>query len=185
MRVIAGKYRRRKLESPEGSETRPMLDGLRETLFNILQLEVPGTVFADLYSGTGAVGIEALSRGARQAILVEADPRATKVIERNLAALGAEADAMVVHAAVERALPRIEADIWFLGPPYAAHDEYHKTLAALAAKGAKLAIAQHAAKFEPREAYGELKKVRVVKAGSNALSFYRREEPEADEPPAS
>jgi 16S rRNA (guanine(966)-N(2))-methyltransferase RsmD len=157
-----------------------MLDRMRETLFNILQFEVPGTVFADLYSGTGAVGIEALSRGARQAILVEGNPQAVKVIEENLRTLGAEADALVISSRVEAALPRIEADIWFLGPPYAAHDDYHKTLHALAEKGALLAIAQHAASFELRDHYGDLQRTRVVKAGSNALSFFRVRDEESE-----
>ena len=173
MRVIAGKYRRRLLRSLPGKETRPMLDRMRETLFNILQLEVPGKVFADLFSGTGAVGIEALSRGARQAILVESNPQAVKVIEENLRMLDASGDAIVIPARVDSAIPRIEADIWFLGPPYAAHDDYHKTLHALAEKGVKLAIAQHDAKLELRERYEQLERVRVVKIGSNALSFYR------------
>ena len=173
MRVIAGKYRRRQLRSLPGMETRPMLDRMRETLFNILQLEVPGKVFADLFSGTGAVGIEALSRGALQAYMVEANPQAIKVIEANLETLGATADAIVISSRVEAALPRIEADIWFLGPPYADHDAYHKTLHALAEKGAKLAIAQHDAKFELRENYEQLVRTRIVKAGSNALTFYR------------
>ena len=175
MRVIAGKYRRRLLRSLPGNETRPMLDRMRETLFNILQLEVPGTVFADLFSGTGAVGIEALSRGARQAILVEANPQAVKVIEENLRTLDAAKDALVIPARVDSAIPRIDADIWFLGPPYADHDSYHKTLHALAEKGAKLVIAQHSAKFELRERYEQLERTRVLKAGSNALSFYRAE----------
>jgi 16S rRNA (guanine(966)-N(2))-methyltransferase RsmD len=176
MRVIAGKYRRRQLRSLPGKETRPMLDRMRETLFNILQLEVPGVVFADLFSGTGAVGIEALSRGARQAILVEANPQAVKVIEDNLRMLGAEKDAIVVTSRVDAALSRIDADIWFLGPPYAAHDDYHKTLHALGEKGVRLAIAQHDAKFELREGYEGLQKTRVVKIGSNALSFFRAPE---------
>ncbi len=183
MRVIAGRYRRRQLKSLSGNETRPMLDRLRETLFNILQLEVPGTVFADLFSGTGAVGIEALSRGARQAILIEANPAAVEVIEGNLESLGAQADALVIPTRVEAALPRVEADIWFLGPPYADHDAYHKTLHALAEKGVALAIAQHDTKLELRDRYDALERVRVVKAGSNALSFYRREA-EAESQPA-
>lgn len=176
MRIIAGKYRRRQLKSLPGLETRPMLDRMRETLFNILQLEVPGVVFADLFAGTGAVGIEALSRGARQAILVEANPRAVKVIEDNLRTLGAGADALVIPSRVEAALARIDADIWFLGPPYADHDAYHKTLHALAEKGATLAIAQHDSKLELRDRYDALAKTRVVKAGSNALSFFRAEQ---------
>ena len=158
-----------------------MLDRMRETLFNILQLEVPGTVFADLYSGTGAVGIEALSRGAREAILVEANPKAIKVIEENLQTVGAAEDAIVISARVDSALSRIDADIWFLGPPYAEHDDYHKTLHALAGRGARLVIAQHDAKFELRENYEALRKARVVKAGSNALSFFRLPDEDAED----
>lgn len=173
MRIIAGKYRRRNLLSLEGEETRPMLDRMRETLFNVLQTEVPGAVFADLYAGTGAVGIEALSRGAKQAIFVEQNPKAVRVIEANLHAFGASADALVRLKTVEEALPEIEADLYFLGPPYPAVEEYGKTLAALAEKGAKLAVAQHDRKLDLEKRYGALKRTRVLKMGHNVLSFYR------------
>lgn len=173
MRVIAGLYRRRTLQSLEGAQTRPMLDRIRETLFNILQMEIPGKVFADLYAGTGAVGIEALSRGAAEAIFVEDNPKAVRVIEANLHALGADKNARVRMRTVEKALPEIDADIWFLGPPYPAVEEYGKTLTALAEKGAKLAIAQHARRHELPEEVGSLRRARVVNIGSNALSFYR------------
>ncbi|MBI1356870.1 MAG: 16S rRNA (guanine(966)-N(2))-methyltransferase RsmD [Acidobacteria bacterium] len=187
MRVIAGLYRRRLLESLPGDQTRPMLDSMRETLFNILQTQIEGAVFADLYAGTGAVGIEALSRGARQAIFVEANPKALKVIERNLDKLGARAQARPMLGRSHEKVPHIEADIWFLGPPYAAHEEYEKTLAALGEKDVKLVITQHDKRYDPPLKPGKLERYRVVKMGSNALSFYRpaeQEKPAAEEPAA-
>ena len=150
-----------------------MLDRIRETLFNILQFEIPGKVFADLYAGTGAVGIEALSRGAKEAIFVEDNPKAVRVIESNLNALGAANSARVRMRKVEEAIPEIEADIWFLGPPYPAVEEYTKALAALGERDVELAVAQHDRKLELPEQFGSLRRARTVKIGSNALSFYR------------
>ena len=173
MRVIAGMYRSRKLQSLEGHQTRPMLDRIRETMFNILQFEIPGKAFADLYSGTGAVGIEALSRGAKAATFVEDNPKAVRIIESNLNALGAENDARVRMRKVEEAIPEIEADIWFLGPPYPAMEEYTKTLTALGERGVELAVAQHDRKLDLPEQFGALHKARTVNIGSNALTFYR------------
>ena len=173
MRVIAGLYRRRQLESLPGEQTRPMLDRMRETLFNILQTQIEGSVFADLYAGTGAVGIEALSRGAKQAIFVEANAKALKVVERNLETLGAKADARVILGSASEKVPLLDADIWFVGPPYDAHKEYQKTLVALGEKGAKLVIVQHRKVYDPPELPGVLERYRVVKMGSNFLSFYR------------
>jgi 16S rRNA (guanine(966)-N(2))-methyltransferase RsmD len=175
MRVIGGKYRRRLLHSPESSGTRPMLDRMRETLFNILQFEMEGVIFADLYAGTGAVGIEALSRGAKQAFFVEQNRDAARGIAANLRLLGAEADAVVIQSSVQDALPRINADIWFVGPPYADQEAYVSTLAALAEKGAKLVIAQHAKRHELPPAFGALTAFRTVRIGSSALTFYRSE----------
>ena len=175
MRVIAGKYRRRKLESIPGPETRPMLDRMRETLFNIIQTEVDGKVFADLYSGTGAVGIEALSRGASQAIFVESNSRATRVIDRNLATVDAQSDATVVLRPVAEALPSIEADIYFLGPPYPLEDEYTNTLTVLAEKSADFVIAQHSSKLDLPKNFGELTLSGRRKMGANTLSFYRKQ----------
>jgi 16S rRNA (guanine966-N2)-methyltransferase len=182
MRVIAGLYRRRILESLPGDQTRPMLDRMRETLFNILQARIEGVVFADLYAGTGAVGIEALSRGANQAIFVEANGKALKVIERNLETLGAQAGGRVILGAAAEKVPGLEADIWFVGPPYEAHKEYDKTLAALAEKGAELVIAQHRKGYDPPQFPGKLECYRVVKMGSNVLSFFAP--PVSDEEPA-
>lgn len=181
MRVIGGKYRRRQLLSPESSGTRPMLDRMRETLFNILQFEMEGVVFADLYAGTGAVGIEALSRGAKKAFFVEQNRDAARGIAANLQLLGAEADAVVIQSSAKDALPRIDADTWFVGPPYADHEAYTSTITALAAKGAKLVIAQHAKRHDLPEAFGPLTRVRTVQIGSSALTFYRSEPATADD----
>ena len=100
------------LQSLEGSETRPMLGRMRQTLFDVLQWEIPGRVFADLYAGTGAVGIEALSRGAASAVFVESGERAATVIRRNLAALAITDQAEVRTAQVLDTVARIEADIY-------------------------------------------------------------------------
>src|SRR5262252_5394891 len=88
MRVIAGKYRSRRLLTPPGVQTRPTSDRLRETLFNVVAASVPDSIWLDVFAGTGAVGIEALSRGARSVYFVESSGRAVQTIRKNLAALG-------------------------------------------------------------------------------------------------
>ena len=90
MRIIAGKYRSRRLIAPEGMETRPTSDRLRETLFNVVAPSVPDSVWLDLFAGSGAIGIEALSRGARTVYFIESGSRAARIIRQNLASLGIE-----------------------------------------------------------------------------------------------
>lgn len=185
MRVIGGKYKRRKLLSVGGDATRPMLGRMRQTLFDILQDDVAGKVFADLYAGTGAVGIEALSRGARSAVFVEASAAAAKVIRRNLGALEAAGSAQVRVAQVKDVIGSISADVFFLGPPYEAAREYAATLAALAGSRAEWVIAQHGAGLALADRYGGLERVRVVKVGRNRLSMFRcAEAPEAQADPS-
>jgi 16S rRNA (guanine966-N2)-methyltransferase len=118
MRVIGGEFRSRVLKSVPGLETRPTPDRLREALFNVLAPRIGGAVFADLYAGTGAVGIEALSRGASIAIFVEHNRAAVNVIHENLRSLGLEARAQVREGRSLQALKKIEADVVFLDPPY-------------------------------------------------------------------
>ena len=175
MRVIAGKFRRRVLQSLEGSQTRPMLDRMRQTMFDVLQGEIPGRVFADLYAGTGAVGIEALSRGAASAVFVESSQRAVTVIRNNLAALAITDQAEVRTAQVQDVVEGIDADIYFLGPPYEAMHEYVGVLRMLSAKPAEWVIAQHGRELELSERYGDLSRVRVIKVGGNRLSLFRHE----------
>ena len=184
MRVIAGTYRSRPLAAPRGMDTRPTSDRLRETLFNILAPRLPGCRFVDLYSGTGAVGIEALSRGAKQVWFVESAPAAVKVLRANLASLkvtsGYTLEARNATAALERMnRQELQADIVFLDPPYEADGEYARTLEFLGgAPGSKIlaedavVVAEHRSKAALAEQYGVLEKTRVVKQGDAALSFF-------------
>jgi 16S rRNA (guanine966-N2)-methyltransferase len=169
MRVIGGEFRRRVLKSVPGLDTRPTPDRLREALFNVLTPHIAGAVFADLYAGTGAVGIEALSRGASRAIFVEHHRAAVNIIRENLRSLGLEARAQVRQGRVLSMLPKIEADIVFLDPPYALEKEYGLALETLASC---LVIVQHDVRLKLAESYGGLHRTRELKQGDNILSFY-------------
>lgn len=184
MRVIAGIYRSRPLAAPRGMETRPTSDRLRETLFNILGTHIEGSRFIDLYAGSGAVGIEALSRGAAHVWFVENALPAVKAIRANLASLKiASICTIESHKAVtalERiARQRVEADLVFLDPPYEAEAEYTNTLGVLGSTRGEsilapdaLVIAEHRSKIALAERYGTLMRTRVVKQGDAALSFF-------------
>lgn len=175
MRVIAGEFRSRRLKSIPGLATRPTPDRLRETLFNILALRIEGATFLDAYAGTGAVGIEALSRGARHVFFLERSRPALETIRENLAALQAGARTTVVPGMVLLTLPRHTADIVFLDPPYDAEREYPAALELLAETPPRLTVVQHTVRLALGEAYGKLRRSRVVKQGDNALSFYVEE----------
>ena len=174
MRVIGGEFRSRRLQSMPGMDVRPTPDKVRESLFNILSQEIGGSVFVDAYAGTGAVGIEALSRGARHAIFIEKDRAAVSLIKSNLAALGAEARARVIHGPAALYLGGLEADIVFIDPPYPKDREYRAALEALETKPPALVIVQHSTRFVLADEYGPLHRSRMVKYGDNALSFFRR-----------
>jgi 16S rRNA (guanine966-N2)-methyltransferase len=173
MRVIGGEFRSRKLQSMPGTDVRPTPDKIRESLFNILAPEIAGAVFVDAYAGTGAVGIEALSRGARFAIFIEKDRAAVEMIRSNLASLKAESKARVIAGAAALYLGGIEADIVFIDPPYPKEREYAAALEALEAKPPRLVIAQHSARFVLEEEYGPLRRARMIRYGDNALTFFR------------
>jgi 16S rRNA (guanine966-N2)-methyltransferase len=172
MRVIAGEFRSRRLKSIPGLATRPTPDRLRETLFNILAPRIEDATFVDAYAGTGAVGIEALSRGARHVWFVEKARAAIEVLRENLGALGLEARATVVTAPVALALEKYPADIVFLDPPYEQVREYRAALDVLAQHPPALTVVQHSVREKLEEAYGSLQRTRVVRQGDNALSFY-------------
>ena len=126
-RVVAGTWGGRRLETPKGEGTRPTSDRVREAMFSTLESEMGGfdddTRVLDLYAGSGALGIEALSRGANTAVFVESDRRAAAVIKRNLASLGSE-DGAVLRMPVERFLDSDDhADLVFMDPPYALPSE--------------------------------------------------------------
>jgi len=155
-----------------GMDVRPTPDKIRESLFNILRPEIEGAVFVDAYAGTGAVGIEALSRGARHAIFIEKDRAAVGLIKSNLAALGAESRARVIHGPAALYLGNMVADIVFIDPPYPKDREYQAALEALETKPPKLAIIQHATRFALADEYGALRRTRIAKYGDNTLSFF-------------
>ncbi len=177
MRVIAGIYRSRRLVAPRGMATRPSSDRLRETLFNVLAPQMEGAVFADLYAGSGAVGIEALSRGAQQVFFVEKAAPALAAIRENLKTLAIHERFKIEPCTVATGLGRIAGcTVMYLDPPYAANEEYARTLGAidtqLAAEG--IVVAEHNRKSPLAETYGVLHRYRVLEQGDAALSFYRR-----------
>jgi 16S rRNA (guanine966-N2)-methyltransferase len=174
MRVIGGEFRSRRLKTLPGWETRPTPDRLRETLFNVLATRIVDSIFLDAYAGSGAVGIEAMSRGASRAVFVEKNHAAVKVIRENLSTLGLEYRTEVFTGKALPVLERTNAAIVFLDPPYEKETEYEAALSALAAApGSKLVIAQHATRFELKPEYGTLKRYRILKQGDNSLSFYQ------------
>ncbi|HVJ04541.1 MAG TPA: 16S rRNA (guanine(966)-N(2))-methyltransferase RsmD [Candidatus Saccharimonadales bacterium] len=182
MRVIAGKFRSRSLKSLEGLETRPTYDRLKETLFNVLASSgmVADCRWADLFAGTGSVGIEALSRGATSVHFAESSGQASRVLRQNLATLGLEAEVSERDAAEslrqwEKA--GVQFDVCFLDPPYRLHGAYGEVLRTIArgtilSKGG-IAVAEHEKRFDPGDAEGNLNRYRQLTQGDSALSFYR------------
>jgi 16S rRNA (guanine966-N2)-methyltransferase len=173
MRVIGGEFRSRRIKTLPGLETRPTPDRLRETLFNVLAPVIADAVFLDAYAGSGAVGIEALSRGASRAIFVEKNRAAVEVIRENLSELGLEKRAEVFTGKTVTVLERVAADVIFLDPPYEKEIEYESALTLLGSSTNRLAIAQHASRFTLKPEYGNLTRYRILKQGDNSLSFYR------------
>ncbi|SRR5581483_2202849 len=172
MRVIGGEFRSRILKSLPGLDVRPTPDRLREALFNVLAPHISGAVFADLYAGTGAVGIEALSRGAERAIFVEQKRAAVDVIRENLKSLGLETRARLLQGKASALAGAIRTDIVFLDPPYGLEREYEAALAKLSEKPPKLVIVQHDVRLKLREAYGALRQTRVLRQGDNCLTIF-------------
>ena len=184
-RVIAGSARGIRLRAP-GAGTRPFADRVKQTLFAILQPELQGARVLDLFAGSGAGGIEALSRGAASATFVEKDQGAAAVIDTNLRAAGlAGPDATVIRWDVVRWLAEANAgaafDLVLVDPPYAETDVLIRTLTALGAADAPLApgarvVAKHFWRDRPPDRIGLLASERDRRFGETALTFYRREE---------
>ena len=186
MRVIAGTLRSRLLLAPKGFATRPTSDRLRETLFNVLGPGVADSRFVDLYAGTGAVGIEAHSRGAAHVHLVERDATAIGNLRANLAALKISGGITVYDRSATAFLVRLAEtppvfplDFVFLDPPYEAAAEYTNTLGLLgSARVAKVlaptvrVVAEHATRLPLPATIGRLTQARTLKQGDASLSFY-------------
>jgi 16S rRNA (guanine966-N2)-methyltransferase len=182
MRVIAGRFRSRRLEAPPGVSTRPTSDRLRETLFNVLAPTLNDAVFLDLYAGSGAVGIEALSRGARQVYFAESDRKAARAIRDNLKSLEIEEGVELLEREVIVALrlldsQAVRADVVFLDPPYGSHGAYEQVLGFLSQSrllhAESIIIAEHDKHFDPGDTVGALARYRTLKQGDAVLSFYR------------
>ena len=184
--MIGGKFRSRPLRSLRGTDLRPTSDRLRETLFNVLDAGNPeafeGKVWLDLCAGTGAVGIEALSRGAARVCFVESSNEASGLIRRNLDSLGVESGVELMREDVMRALRMLAArhvasDFIFLDPPYRMGKIYVQVLQFLS-QSSLLAplttvIAEHDKRFDPGSIFASLQRYRTLKQGDAALSFYQ------------
>ena len=183
MRIIAGALKGRRLTTPKGDTTRPTADQVRIALMDTLTPRLPGARVLDLFAGAGGVGLEALSRGAAEATLVERDPRAVAALRDNVAALGVTDTARVRRADVLRELAALyragdRFDIVFLDPPYDS-PLYEELLEAIARMGLLqpdgLAVAEHFHKRALPEKIGGLARTRIVKVGDHRLSFYAHE----------
>lgn len=186
MRIIAGAHRGRRLATPDWPGLRPTSDRLRETLFNVLAPEVKGSRVLDVYAGTGAVGLEAHSRGAAAVTFIERDRRAVALLRRNAAQCDADACAIVAREAVEAlrmALPG-PFDIVFLDPPYAdpSRDAALPLAASHVAAGGVLVL-EHATREAAPTTAGPLVRTRTLRQGDSSLTFYRQVAGEEGEAP--
>jgi 16S rRNA (guanine966-N2)-methyltransferase len=176
MRIVAGTARGRPLAAPRGAGTRPTSDKVRGAVFNLLGQFFEGGAVLDLYAGSGAMALEALSRGCERAVCVESDRRAAEAIRRNAAACGLEGRVEVREEPVERALERLGAGLFrlaFIDPPYASGPER-----ALAGVGRVLApggvaVAEHDARRPPGDRHGALALADRRRYGDTGISIYR------------
>lgn len=183
MRIIAGIYRGRVLKSPNDLKTRPTSDRLRETLFNILSPKIDDTTrFLDLCAGTGAVGIEAISRGAAFVTFVDKARKMCGIIEENLDNLGIPEElTVIINSAAEDYLKKILNESWdivFYDPPY--ETDYGDVLKKFSEGESNLLndegvlIAEHHSKKILPDEIGDLRRWRLLKQGDSSLSFYER-----------
>jgi 16S rRNA (guanine(966)-N(2))-methyltransferase RsmD len=178
MRIIAGQFKGRRLKAPSWEGVRPTSDKLRETLFNIVAARVEGARVLDAFAGTGALGIEALSRGAAHVTFIEADRRAAALIAENLALCGVRGGYTIQRGDAVAALRQMPADATFdvilLDPPYDAAS-VAVTLEASAAHLADggLVVLERATRREP-DAARHLARVRDVRSGDSTLTFFER-----------
>jgi len=176
VRIIAGAFKGRRLDTPDWEGLRPTSDKLRETLFNILAPRIAGARVLDGYAGTGAVGIEALSRGAAHVTFVEQDRRAAALIAANLEKCRIANAYAIIQSTVLQAIDRLRRepafDVILLDPPYAS--DFHEALQHLGdiVKPDGVVVLEHAKRAEPPVAAGRLARVRSVKSGDSALTFY-------------
>ena len=186
MRIIAGKARGRLIEAPEGKNTRPTLDRVRENLFNILQMRIRGAAVLDLFAGSGALSLEAISRGAAKAVLCDIDRSANRIQHRNAETLGFSGQTEILLCNWKKAARLLEErgetfDLIFLDPPYRMTDltEVAAALEGLLAEDG-LVIVEHEAKQEVSFGAG-FEKTDERKWGFCGMSFYRKAAADAKE----
>ena len=180
MMVIAGQFRGRKLRGPRGGEIRPTGDRLKETLFNILDPSIQGTVFVDVFAGTGAIGVEALSRGARQVVFVDSSREGCGLIRQNLELCGIENGFRLLNSDVFTALRLLDlegfsADILFMDPPYQwrpYRDLLEICFRTGLAHGNSRVVIEHHRKAAVPEDGEDYHRARTVRQGDKCLSFY-------------
>jgi 16S rRNA (guanine(966)-N(2))-methyltransferase RsmD len=183
MRIGSGELRGRRVRAPRGERTRPTGGRLKKSLFDVLAPRLEGTRVLDLYAGSGSLALEALSRGASMAVVVERDRKAVGAIRRNVEELGLSGRVEVLSQEVTGALPRLvhrglRFDVVFADPPYRSN-ELEKLLlyfgkVDLLAEGGLIAL-EHHHKRELRESYGPLVRTRILKSGESSVSLYERE----------
>ena len=174
MRIIAGGYKGRNLKSPPSLNVRPTSDRLRETLFNVIAPRIEEARFLDLCAGSGAVGIEALSRGASHVTFVDRSRRMCKLIESNVELCRIPEEQWVIYCSEANEFLRQSKDerwdIVYFDPPY--KEDYLQTLKLLSNN--ELVIAEHHHKTELPDTIGDLQRTRILKQGDSALSFFNR-----------
>ncbi|MDD4292027.1 MAG: 16S rRNA (guanine(966)-N(2))-methyltransferase RsmD [Clostridia bacterium] len=179
MRVISGKFRGKKLACLEGDDIRPTLDRVKETLFNIIQFQVANSTVLDLFAGSGALGIEALSRGAKQVYFCDSSPMAVKVVKYNLEGLKPDGAYDVMRCDYMTALHTLSGtkfDFIFADPPFA-EGMYYKILDAISNRdmlnSTSIVTCEHLTKADLPERVGKLVKYRESVIGNTTLSFYK------------
>ena len=176
MRVIAGTLKGRTLDAPEWDGLRPTSDKLRETLFNILAPRISGARVLDAYAGTGAIGIEALSRGAAHVTFIDQDRRAAALIAANLEKCRIADGYAIIGSTVLQGVERLRGepafDVILLDPPYASDIQDVLQQLGEIVKPDGLVVLEHARKSAPPVAPGRLTRVREVRSGDSALTFY-------------
>lgn len=182
MRVIAGDLRGLRLKSLRGESLRPSSDRLRETLFDVLGKAIQGAALLDAYAGSGAVGIEALSRGAREVVFLESHRPAADLIRHNLKLVGVSVGFRLLTTEVWTGIERLEQEgekfqVVFLDPPYAEIREYHRVLRALGRSSmlypSSKVVAEHSRHTRLEQRYGSLGLVRLLRQGESQLAFYQ------------
>jgi 16S rRNA (guanine966-N2)-methyltransferase len=182
MRIISGHNRGQRIQTLKGAQLRPTSDQMRETLFDVLGPSVRDSTFLDAYAGSGAVGLEALSRGAKEVVFVESHRAASDLIRRNLAALKIEDGFYLMNTKVLTAVERLDEegstfDFIFLDPPYSEAREYHHMLRQLGRSRlltpTTLVIAEHTRHYFLEEEYNRLERTRSIRHGDTQLTFYR------------